>query len=449
MTPAATDVTTCPVSFRHRIALLSLLLGAVTCLPSCGGSEDEPGNGEFDREAVLPEAPPEPPPPPEETIGLGITMEERTFVRVEPDANARAIGLIRTGARFEATARREVAGKTWWKLRGSGWVIDDEVRVRDEEPTLSFTPRLPNRESGMPYPIGRVVASEGVPVFRRPPRQGQDTGPLTLRTLQEGYFFTVNRIINIYQQELYQGTRYWWIPRTGTTTVRGPDFRGIEVDENTVIPFLWVTDPTARVCSAPRRPNAEPPGCEAVERHSRLTYAATEQAAGQWYRTREGKYIASLQVSRVERVDRPEGIFANERWVHVDLLNQFAALYEGDRMTYVTLISSGDDEHPTPTGLFRVESKHVSATMDNEDNLSSAFFIQDVPWVVYFRGSYALHGAFWHDRFGLRTSHGCVNLAPDDARRFFNFVDSPVLEEPLHAVFTPPGTRSTAVYVTR
>ncbi|MBK6808907.1 MAG: hypothetical protein IPG81_08405 [Sandaracinaceae bacterium] len=224
------------MSFRHRIALLSLLLGAVTCLPSCGGSEDEPGNGEFDREAVLPEAPPEPPPPPEETIGLGITMEERTFVRVEPDANARAIGLIRTGARFEATARREVAGKTWWKLRGSGWVIDDEVRVRDEEPTLSFTPRLPNRESGMPYPIGRVVASEGVPVFRRPPRQGQDTGPLTLRTLQEGYFFTVNRIINIYQQELYQGTRYWWIPRTGTTTVRGPDFRGIEVDENTVIP---------------------------------------------------------------------------------------------------------------------------------------------------------------------------------------------------------------------
>ena len=189
-----------------------------------------------------------------------------------------------------------------------------------------------------------------------------------------------------------------------------------------------------------------PTGCESVPRHSRLTYAATEQAGGQWYRTNDGKYIASLQVSRVDRVDRPEGIYANERWVHVDLLNQFAALYEGDRMTYVTLISSGDDDHPTPTGLFRVESKHVSATMDNEDNLSSAFFIQDVPWVMYFRGSYALHGAFWHDRFGLRTSHGCVNLAPDDARTLFAWSDPP-LPEGWHGVMAKDAAEGTRVVV--
>ncbi|MEZ4324228.1 MAG: L,D-transpeptidase [Polyangiales bacterium] len=438
------------MSFRICYALLISLAGCAAFAVGCGGGGAEATEApSFDREAVLPEEPPPPPPEPEESVGHGIALEERSFVRVEPNTGARAIGLLRTGARFDPTQRREVDGKIWWKLRGSGWVIDDEVRVRDEEPTISFIPRQPDRSSGMPYPIGRVVTSDGVPVFRRPPRQGQDTGPLVVRRLQEGYFFTVDRIINIYQQELYRGTRYWWIPRAGTTTVRAPDFHGIEVDENTAIPFLWVTDPTARVCTALNGANNPPTGCESVPRHSRLTYAATEQAGGQWYRTNDGKYIASLQVSRVDRVDRPEGIYANERWVHVDLLNQFAALYEGDRMTYVTLISSGDDDHPTPTGLFRVESKHVSATMDNEDNLSSAFFIQDVPWVMYFRGSYALHGAFWHDRFGLRTSHGCVNLAPDDARRFFEFADAPDIPDNFHAVFTPPDTRSTAVYLTR
>src|SRR5690606_17022991 len=144
----------------------------------------------------------------------------------------------------------------------------------------------------------------------------------------------------------------------------------------------------------------------------------------------------------------PDSLYADERWVHVDLRNQFAGLYEGDTLKFVTLISSGDDEHPTPTGLFRVESMHVTATMDDEDNLSSPYFIQDVPWVVYFRGGYALHGAFWHDRFGLKTSHGCVNLAPKDARRFFQFVDAPDMLPGFHAVFTPPGTRSTAVFVT-
>ena len=382
-------------------------------------------------------------------------MEERSWVRMEPDEGSRAIGVLRTGARFEATDRRDVNGQPWWKVRGTGWVSDAEVRVRDTEPTLNFIPRQPDLESGMPYPVGRVITSDGVDVYNTPIKAGRTPENFRVRRLQEGYFFTVDKTINMRDNgryaitRYYRGPRYWWIPREGTTTVATPNFRGIEVTEETQIPFLWVTDPTARLCNQPQRPGGPAPSCQSVERHERLSYEETVQAGGQWYRTREGKFIASLQVARVDRIDRPDGIYANERWVHVDLLNQVAALYEGDQMVFVTLASSGDDEHATPTGLFRVESKHVTATMDNEDNMSSAYFIQDVPWVVYFRGSYALHGAFWHDRFGLRTSHGCVNLAPEDARRFFYFVDAPALIDGFHSVFTPPGTRSTAVYLTR
>ena len=32
---------------------------------------------------------------------------------------------------------------------------------------------------------------------------------------------------------------------------------------------------------------------------------------------------------------------------------------------------------------------------------------------------FALHAAFWHNKFGRRRSHGCVNLAPLDAARVF------------------------------
>ena len=60
----------------------------------------------------------------------------------------------------------------------AGLVIDDEVRVRDEEPSLSFTPRLPNRESGMPYPIGRVVASGVAGVRAR--REKGDGAPVQI-----------------------------------------------------------------------------------------------------------------------------------------------------------------------------------------------------------------------------------------------------------------------------
>jgi hypothetical protein len=211
-----------------------------------------------------------------------------------------------------------------------------------------------------------------------------------------------------------------------------------------------VTDPTATLCEAPGEAgDATGRGCEPIERHTRLPFHEAREGGGSWYRTRDDHGIVALQVSRVSRVtQRPEGVGPNERWIHVSLRNQFAALYEGDRMVFVTLVSSGDDEHPTPSGTYRVESKFVSATMDDENNMSGPYFIQDVPWVIYFQGGYALHAAFWHDRFGLRTSHGCVNLSPRDARRFFEFVQTPALPAGLHGAFTPPNARGTVVHIT-
>ena len=60
------------------------------------------------------------------------------------------------------------------------------------------------------------------------------------------------------------------------------------------------------------------------------------------------------------------------------------------------------------------------------------FELRDVPWVMYFKGSYALHGAYWHDDFGRSRSHGCVNLAPIDARFVFLWA-SPSVPEHWHA----------------
>ncbi len=50
--------------------------------------------------------------------------------------------------------------------------------------------------------------------------------------------------------------------------------------------------------------------------------------------------------------------------------------------------------------------------MDGDGKAASdlPYSIEDVPYVQYFEGSYALHGAFWHNNFGHEMSHGCVNL---------------------------------------
>ena len=52
---------------------------------------------------------------------------------------------------------------------------------------------------------------------------------------------------------------------------------------------------------------------------------------------------------------------------------------------------------------------------------SDYYYLEDVPWILYYDGARALHGAYWHDHFGLRSSHGCVNLSPRDARWLYSY----------------------------
>jgi hypothetical protein len=51
------------------------------------------------------------------------------------------------------------------------------------------------------------------------------------------------------------------------------------------------------------------------------------------------------------------------------------------------------------------------------------YYVNRVPWVVFFQAHNALHAAYWHDRFGTVKSHGCANLAPKDARYLFEWLE--------------------------
>jgi lipoprotein-anchoring transpeptidase ErfK/SrfK len=84
-----------------------------------------------------------------------------------------------------------------------------------------------------------------------------------------------------------------------------------------------------------------------------------------------------------------------------------------------------DKDHRTPTGEWRIREKHVTTTMDGDGTAAGdmPYSIEDVPYVMYFHESYALHGAFWHRNFGIQMSHGCVNLAPLDAKHVFSITD--------------------------
>ncbi len=110
-----------------------------------------------------------------------------------------------------------------------------------------------------------------------------------------------------------------------------------------------------------------------------------------------------------------------ERWIEVDLTNQYMRAWQGDVVVMETYVSTGKAGFETPPGTYFVNSKIESQTMAGVIG-GESYNVPDVPWVMYFtdRG-HAIHGTYWHENFGTPMSHGCVNLPMGLAGSVYNW----------------------------
>lgn len=115
---------------------------------------------------------------------------------------------------------------------------------------------------------------------------------------------------------------------------------------------------------------------------------------------------------------------SGRRWIEINLSNQRLIAWEGGIPVYAVIISTGKESTPTPTGVFAIQTRHRSTRMQGAD-----YDVPDVPYTMYYYGGYAIHGAYWHNRFGTPVSHGCINVAVDHARWLFYWaaVGTPVV----------------------
>ncbi|NNJ10268.1 L,D-transpeptidase [Chloroflexales bacterium ZM16-3] len=104
------------------------------------------------------------------------------------------------------------------------------------------------------------------------------------------------------------------------------------------------------------------------------------------------------------------------KYIIVDLSDQWLYAYEGDARVYDAPVSTGRDGFNTPVGTFAVYAKLRSQTM--EGTLGGEYYrVPNVPNVMYIVGGVAIHGTYWHNRFGTgaRLSHGCINVGLSQA----------------------------------
>lgn len=103
-------------------------------------------------------------------------------------------------------------------------------------------------------------------------------------------------------------------------------------------------------------------------------------------------------------------------WIDVDLSEQRLTAYEVSTPVRTTLVSTGLPSTPTPVGQFRIWIK-----LRFDDMAGADYYIEDVPYVMYFHEGYGLHGVTWHGNFGHPMSHGCINLPTSEAAWLFNW----------------------------
>jgi lipoprotein-anchoring transpeptidase ErfK/SrfK len=288
------------------------------------------------------------------------------------------------------------------------------------------------------------------------------------------------------------------IPTTKVKPDTGSPFHGVELSDKLPMPFAWVNVSEARsyrlIKDKDEVRTVEPVPKRVIVP---LSGAARIKAGQRYYQTARDKtlWLRGVDISVVaEPASFPEAAEKGEKWIDVSLRQQTLVLYEGKKPVYATLVSTGRDRlgdpketMATPQGSFRLQSKHIAAAMDSEENSNvsggtragsagprsadaastierlkraeakgeklgeddrrrllniqkgrdpeygvtvrrgaAGFELRDVPWIQYFASGYALHGAYWHDVFGIPRSHGCINLAPIDARYVFMWTDPPV-----------------------
>jgi len=139
-----------------------------------------------------------------------------------------------------------------------------------------------------------------------------------------------------------------------------------------------------------------------------------------WFQIGLDQWVKQTQIAMVQPIARPSEV-DTERWISVDLYEQVLIAYEGTQPVYATLVSSGLQDWPTNEGLFHVYVRYPRTVMAGAYGQPDFYYLQEVPWTMYFDNDIALHGAYWHDGFGYRRSHGCVNLSITDAKFLYDW----------------------------
>ncbi len=340
-------------------------------------------------------------------LGSGPAAAEES-ARSEP-----ASGAVLCAPRVQGDCLQLGPGAYIQKMEANGIHLPYEpLQARQPEPELSY----------LPYLYGQVV-TPNAPVYGSIEDAAKAINPIYR---MEGNFSYISYI----HTEIYKEMRVYmidpgvWMNALDVHRIGAPYFQGLAFNRTPGNPFGWILTPVETKRS---------PGYAVLDQTGRWlnrlevhqVYDIEMVDGVEWLMVQPGEWIEKRFIGLVRPMDGPPPGVDGDRWVDVNLYEQTVSVYQGNRLAFATIISSGIDPFWTRPGLFQIREKLETTPMRGsfEIDRSDYYYLEDVPWAMYFDEARAFHGAYWHTGYGYPRSHGCVNMSPGDARWLFDWAE--------------------------
>jgi hypothetical protein len=445
--------------FRELALPCALALGAA----GCDGGAKTPALSRT--EEVVRSAPI----PGENAPKLGV-VSELIRVREFTDPRAPSLGVLRAGTRVARSAEpvsRANCADGWYAIRPRGFVcVGVEATLDLNHPTLAAMALAPNMDAKLPYTYAR--ARSETPLFERVAGREdavREVGKLRRRAGMAVVGSWKAKEPSGAEARLALLTDGRFVRAADLEAARGSDFAGVELGKNAELPVAFVVKRGVRSF---RLDGSEAEKRDLIEYHTQLRLSGRFRSVGSvkyWafdgaaLRASGGAdelWVRHQDVTVVQkRVAFPDFVKDDARWLDLSVTTGTLVAYEGKRAVFVTLVSVArelpeissdtqpvsDGPRPIPLGTFEVKQKDLTFfgfSGKDAGGFGEAFEVQDAPWALELSSGQLIHGAYWHDRFGIEHGAGSFELSPADAARIFRFV-GPDLPSGWHAVAAAPG----------
>jgi hypothetical protein len=468
-------------------------------LLGAGSDESVPAVATLPREAA-----PTATEPPEPSI-TALSGFEKIFQK--PDTKSPLIGLFRAGQSVPLASPEPLKGPGiglckggFYAVKPRGYVCVGQASTLDREDprALAAAEVLPDPKKPMPFSVGIVVRD--APQYRRIPTAAEqrkaepdlDKHLASLEALSknEGVDVTkagrgpsprIVKLLEITKPPLESDDSAYkdrkmafvgeldaegrtflitpdltFVPKDKVKPAAVPKLTGIDLKKGEMkfpIGYTWIED------AAKLKRTQDGKFVETGEVWPRQTFVQLKGQlvrgkGGNYWETSDGTFVRNELVTIFkDREGRPTGVGKKDKWVDVRITWGTLVAYEGDTPVYATAISPGQDGvterahgHTTKRGTYSVGWKLISADMAGVEKMKE-WAVDEVPFVAYYKDSYALHGAWWHDEFGRPKSHGCVNMAPADAHFLWGWLDPELPKGWYAAAAFYPEVKGTTVVI--